>query len=81
MCGWVFCAKTWQLSGSLAHGAKLLDQSLHQTPTQQKMVTFERALRTLLREVGRRIMAWVLHHMEPKSALEMPSRLWWYGRA
>lgn len=70
-----------QLSGSLAHGAKLLDQSLHQTPTPQKMATFERALRTLLREVGRRIMAWVLHHMEPESALEMPSRLWWYGRA
>src|SRR5262245_48358659 len=70
-----------QLSGSLVHGAKLIDQSLHQTSTPQKMATFESELRTLLREVGRRIMAWVLHHMESESALEMPSRLWWNGRA
>jgi hypothetical protein len=70
-----------QLSGSLAHGAKLIDQCLHQTPTPQQMVTFECELRTLLREVGRRIMAWVLNHMEPESAIEMPSRLWWKGRA
>jgi hypothetical protein len=70
-----------QLSGSLAHGAKLIDQYLHQTPTPQKMATFERELRTLLREVGRRIMAWVLNHMEPESTLEMPPRLWWNGRA
>jgi hypothetical protein len=70
-----------QLSGSLAHGAKLIDQYLHQTPTPQKMATFESELRTLLREVGRRIMAWVLNHIEPESAREMPSRLWWNGRA
>jgi hypothetical protein len=70
-----------QLSGSLAHGAKLIDQFLHQEPTPQKMATFERELRTLLREVGRRIMAWVLHHMEPACADEMPSRLGWRGRA
>jgi hypothetical protein len=31
----------------------------------------------LLREVGRRIIAWVLHHMEPACAEAMPSRLWW----
>jgi hypothetical protein len=70
-----------QLSGSLAHGTKLIDQFMHQAPTPQKMATFEGALRTLLREVGRRIMVWVLHHMEPACADEMPARLWWKGQA
>lgn len=70
-----------QLSGSLAHGARLIDRFLHQEPTPQQMATFERELQALLREVGRRIMAWVLPHMEPESATEMPSRLWWKGRA
>jgi len=46
-----------QLSGSLAHGAKLIDQFLHQEPTPQKMATFERELSALLQEVGRRIIA------------------------
>ena len=50
-----------QLSGSLAHGARLIDDVLHQEPTPQKMATFEGELHTLLREVGRRIMAWVLN--------------------
>src|SRR3954463_16053463 len=69
-----------QLSGSLAHGARLIDQCLHQEPTPQKMATFEQALRTLLREVGRRIMAWVLSHIEPQRPEEMPSRLELQGR-
>jgi hypothetical protein len=70
-----------QLSGSLAHGAQLIDQFLHQEPTPQKTATFEQALRTLLQEVGRRIMAWVINHMEPACPEEMPSRLWWKGQA
>ena len=70
-----------QLSGSLAHGAKLIDQFCHQEPTPLTMAAFEQALRTLLREVGRRIMTWVLNHLEPESPQEMPSRLWWKGQA
>jgi hypothetical protein len=69
-----------QLSGSLAQGAKLIDQFLHQEPTPQTTATFEQALRTLLQEVGRRIMAWVINHMEPACPEEMPSRLWWKGQ-
>ena len=70
-----------QLSGSLAHGAKLIDQCLHQEPTPQKMATFERELSALLQEVGRRIIAWVLNHLEPEGSEEAPSRLWWKGGA
>jgi hypothetical protein len=70
-----------QLSGSLAHGAHLIDQCLRQEPTPQKMAAFEQALSALLREVGRRIMAWVLNHIEPASAEEAPSRLWLQGHA
>jgi hypothetical protein len=70
-----------QLSGSLAHGTKLIDQFLHQEPTPQTMATFEWELSTLLREVGRRIMAWVLNHMEPAGPDEAPSRVWWKGHA
>src|SRR5438128_11190875 len=33
-----------QVSGSLAHGAKLIDQCLHPAPTPQHMATFEREL-------------------------------------
>ena len=69
-----------QLSSSLAHGARRIDHFLHQEPTPQKMATFERELRTLLQEVGRRIMAWVLNHMEPERPEEMPTRLWLQGR-
>jgi hypothetical protein len=70
-----------QLSGSLAHGAKLIAQFLDQEPTPQQMATFERELRVLLREVGRRIIAWVLNHAEPECPEEAPPRLWWKGRA
>jgi hypothetical protein len=70
-----------QLSGSLAHGVRLLDQFLHDEPTPQQMAQFEWELRTLLREVGRRIMAWVLNHMESDDPDEAPSRLGWKGEA
>src|SRR5437867_11087533 len=70
-----------QLSSSLAHGARLIDHFLHPEPPPQKMATFERALRTLLQEVGRRIMAWVLNHMEPERPEELPTRLWVQGQA
>src|SRR5881397_1215939 len=46
-----------QLSGSLAHGAKLIDQCLPQEPTPQHLATFERELHRLLRAGGRRMMA------------------------
>jgi hypothetical protein len=70
-----------QLSGSLARGAKLIDQFLHHEPTPQQMATFERELSTLLREVGRRIVAWVLNHLESDDPDEVPSRLWFKGQA
>ena len=70
-----------QLSGSLARGAKLIDQCLHQEPTPQQMATFERELSTLLREVGRRMVAWVLHPLESDDPDEVPARLWCKGQA
>jgi hypothetical protein len=70
-----------QLSGSLARGAQLIDQFLHHEPTPQQMATFERKLSALLREVGRRIVAWVLNHLEPDCPDEAPPRLWFKGQA
>jgi hypothetical protein len=70
-----------QLSGSLAHGAKLIAQFLDHEPTPQQMMTFERELRVLLQEVGRRIVAWVLNHVESECPEEAPARLWWKGQA
>jgi hypothetical protein len=69
-----------QLSGALAQGVRLLDQFLHDELTPQKMATFEGELSSLLREVGRRIMAWVLNRLEPDNDAEAPSRLWFEGR-
>jgi hypothetical protein len=69
-----------QLSGSLAQGVRLIQQCLHEEPTPQKMATFEGELSALLREVGRRLMAWVLNHLEPETAGEAPSRVQWDGR-
>ena len=69
-----------QLSGSLAQGVRLIDQCLHDEPTPQKMAKFEWALSALLREVGRRIMAWVLNHLEPENNAEAPSRVQFEGR-
>lgn len=70
-----------QLSGSLARGAKLIEQFLHHESPPQQMATFERELSTLLREVGRRIVAWVLNHLESDDPDEVPSRLWFKGQA
>jgi hypothetical protein len=69
-----------QLSGSLARGVRLIQQCLHEEPTPQQMATFEGELSALLRKVGRRIMAWVLDHLEPEPAGEAPSRVQWEGR-
>lgn len=70
-----------QQSGSLARGAQLIDQFLHHEPTPQQMATFERDLSTRLREVGRRMVAWVLHHVESDDPDEAPPRLWCKGQA
>lgn len=69
-----------QLSRTLAHGVHLLDQFLHDEPTPQKMATFESELQALLREVGRRIMAWVLNHVESEHDPEAPARICFEGR-
>ena len=76
-----FTALVVQLSSSLAHGADSLITFFTKNLPPQKMATFERALRPLLQEVGRRIMAWVLNHMEPERPEEMPTRLWLKGQA
>ena len=69
-----------QLSGSLAQGVRLIEQCLHEELTPQKMAQFEWALHALLREVGRRIMAWVLNHVEPENTEAAPSRVQFEGR-
>ena len=69
-----------QLSGSLARGVRLIDQFLQNEPTPQKMMTFEHELSALLREVGRRILAWVLNRTEPANDDEAPSRAQFEGR-
>ena len=68
-----------QLSGSLARGVRLIGQFLQDEPTPQKTMAFELDLNSLLRDVGRRIMAWVLHHMEPEADNEAPCRLQFKG--
>src|SRR5918911_586464 len=70
-----------QLSGSLAHWDQLVAQFLDQEPTPQTMATFERELRALLQAVGRRIVAWVLHHLDPECPEDAAPRLWWKGQA
>jgi hypothetical protein len=70
-----------QLSGALARGVRLLAQLLHDEPTPQKMAAFEGELSPLLREVGRRVMGWMLNHMEPDCPDEAPSRLGLQGQA
>lgn len=69
-----------QLSGSLVQGVRLLDQCLHDEPTPQKMAECAWEISARLREVGRRIMAWVLNHVEPENAAEAPSRVRFEGR-
>jgi hypothetical protein len=69
-----------QLSGSLARGVRLIDQFIHETPTPQKMMAFESELSALLREAGRRSMAWALNRLEPEVDDEAPARLEFEGR-
>ncbi|MFQ5758002.1 MAG: hypothetical protein ACE5H7_18165 [Acidiferrobacterales bacterium] len=64
-----------QLAGSLARGVRLIDQFLQDEPTPQNMMTFEHELSELLREVGRRIMAWTLNRLEPENDHEAPSQV------
>jgi hypothetical protein len=75
-----FAPLVMQLSGSLARGVRLIDEFVHDEPTPQKPMTFERELRALLREVGRRILAWALNRLEPKNDQEAPSRVQVEGR-
>jgi hypothetical protein len=69
-----------QLSGSLARGVRLIEQFLHDEPTPTTTMIFERDLSALLREVGRRIMAWTLNRLEPPADSEAPSRVSFEGR-
>ena len=62
-----------QLSSSLARGVRLIDAFLHHAPTPTTMMAFERELHTLLREVGRRIMAWLLNQLEPQLDQDAPA--------
>ena len=61
-----------QLSGLLARGTRLLDRFVHAEPTPETTMAFERELSALLREVGRRIMAWTLNRLEPDADNEAP---------
>jgi hypothetical protein len=69
-----------QLSGSLAQGVRLWDQFLHHEPPPQQRAELARERRTLFREVGRRIRAWLLNHLEPEDAADAPSRVRFEGR-
>jgi hypothetical protein len=68
-----------QLSASLARGVRLIDQFLQDDPTPQKTMAFEGELSALLREVGRRIMAWALNRLEPEDDQEAPARVEFEG--
>jgi len=70
-----------QLSGSLARGAKRMDPCRHPEPTPQQRATCERELSARLREGGRHMVAWVLHHVEPDGPDTAPARLWCKGQA
>jgi hypothetical protein len=69
-----------QLSGSLARGTRLIDQFVQAEPTPQSTLAFELELSALLREVGRRIMAWTLNRLEPEADDEAPARVEFEGR-
>ena len=69
-----------QLSGLLARGTRLIDQFVQAEPTPQTTMAFERELSALLREVGRRIMAWTLNRLEPEADEEAPARVEFEGR-
>src|SRR5215468_8917652 len=69
-----------QLSGLLAQGPRLLERFIKAEPTPATTMAFERALSRLLREVGRRIMAWALNRLAPAADDEAPSRVMFEGR-
>ncbi len=69
-----------QLSGSLAKGTRLIEQFVQSEPTPPQTMAFELELNSLLREVGRRIMAWTLNRLEPDVDAEAPSRVEVEGR-
>src|SRR5215217_5864651 len=69
-----------QLSGLLAQGTRLLERFIQTEPMPATTMAFERALSRLLREVGRRIMAWALNRLEPEADDEAPSRVVFEGR-
>jgi hypothetical protein len=69
-----------QLSGWLARGTRLLDRCGHAEPTPETTMAFARELSDLLREVGRRIMAWTLNRLEPDADREAPARVLVAGR-
>jgi len=69
-----------QLSGLLARGTRLLERFIHAEPTPETTMAFERELSDLLREVGRRIMAWTLNQLEPDVDNEAPLRVSVEGR-
>src|SRR5262245_62779032 len=69
-----------QLSALLAQGTRLLERFIKAVPLPATTMAFERALSRLLREVGRRIMAWSLHRLEPEADDEAPSRGMFEGR-
>jgi hypothetical protein len=70
-----FAPRVLQLSGALARGVRLMDRFVQAAPTPQKTMTCERERSALLRDVGRHIMAWGLHHMAPEADPEAPSRV------
>jgi hypothetical protein len=69
-----------QLSGLLARGTRLIEQFVQAEPTPTTTMTFERELSALLREGGRRIMAWTLNRLEPEANDNAPSRVAFEGR-
>ena len=68
-----------QLSGLLARGTRLLDRFVHAEPTPETTMALERERSDLLREVGRRLMAWPLNRLEPDADSEAPSRVLFEG--
>src|SRR5688500_18251355 len=70
-----FDSLVMQLSGLLARGTRLLERFVHAEPTPETTMAFERELSDLLREVGRRIMAWTLNRLEPEADTEAPLRV------
>ena len=68
-----------QLSSSVARGARIINQFVQAAPTPEATMAFELELDTLLRGVGRRIMAWTLNQVEPEADAEAPARLEYNG--